>query len=89
MGVAMGPAFKRTALAGLMMLAGMSVARAEDYPIGTRDSIWSDPATYMIGSFRHMGEIYPSRPVHRAAPVAALPQGTPLRLSSYVFTWTN
>ena len=61
-----------------MILTGMSMARAEDYPVGTRDSIWSDPATYMIGSFRHMGEIYPSRPVHRAGPVAELPQGTPL-----------
>ena len=46
--------------------------------------MWSDPATYMIGSFRHMGEIYPSRPVHRAGPVSALPPGTALAPPAYV-----
>ena len=81
----MGRTIKRTILAALMLLGSLA-AHAEDYPVGTRDSIWSDPGTYMIGSFRHMGEIYPSRPVHRAGPVVELPQGRPLALSSYVFT---
>ena len=58
-------------------------AKADDYPTGNRDSMWSDPATYMIGSFRHMGEIYPSRPVHRAGPVSALPPGTALAPPAY------
>ena len=85
----MGPAIKAAAVVGLMVLAALPAARAEDYPVGTRDSIWSDPGTYMIGSFRHMGEIYPSRPVHRAGSVSELPQGTPLALASYDFTWTD
>jgi len=82
----MGPAIKAAAVVGLMVLAALPAARAEDYPVGTRDSIWSDPGTYMIGSFRHMGEIYPSRPVHRAGSVSELPQGTPLALASYDIT---
>lgn len=81
----MGRAVKRTILAALMLL-GSVAARAEDYPVGTRDSIWSDPATYMIGSFRHMGELYPAHVVHRAGPVSELPRGPALALSSYVFT---
>src|SRR5215471_17764215 len=81
----MGLAFRGSALAALMLL-GSFAARAEDYPVGTRDSIWSDPGTYMIGSFRHMGELYPSRIVHRAGPVSELPQDPALALSSYVFT---
>jgi CubicO group peptidase (beta-lactamase class C family) len=51
---------------------------AEDYPTADRDAMWSDPGTYMIGSFRHMGEIYPSRPVRRAGPVSDLPRGIPV-----------
>jgi hypothetical protein len=55
----MGPAIKAAAVVGLMVLAALPAARAEDYPVGTRDSIWSDPGTYMIGSFRHMARSIP------------------------------
>ena len=71
---------------GILALAGLlttAPARADDYPTGTRDSMWSDPDTYMIGAFRHMGEIYPSRPVHRAGPVSELPRGVELAPPSY------
>ena len=80
-GDTMGQAIRVAAALGLLALVGLLMtapAQAEDYPTGNRDSMWSDPATYMIGSFRHMGEIYPSRPVHRAGPVSALPPGTAL-----------
>jgi CubicO group peptidase (beta-lactamase class C family) len=68
------------ALGSLLMTAS---AKADDYLAGTGDSMWSDPDTYMIGAFRHMGEIYPSRPVHRAGPVSELPQGTALAAPIY------
>ncbi len=82
----MGQAFRVATALGLLALLGplmTSPVKAEDYPAGNRDSMWSDPATYMIGSFRHMGEIYPSRPVHRAGPVSALPLGTALAPPAY------
>jgi CubicO group peptidase (beta-lactamase class C family) len=66
---------------GLLALVNLLMTvpgRAEDYPTADRDAMWSDPGTYMIGSFRHMGEIYPSRPVRRAGPVSDLPRGTPV-----------
>ena len=77
----MGQATRVATTLGLLALVGLLMTvpgRAEDYPTGDRDSMWSDPDTYMIGSFRHMGEIYPSRPVHRAGPVSDLPPGRPL-----------
>jgi hypothetical protein len=82
----MGKAIRiATALGLLALLCPLmtSPVEAEDYPTGNRDSMWSDPATYMIGSFRHMGEIYPSRTVHRAGPVSALPRGTALAPPAY------
>ncbi len=70
-------------LLALVCLLMTAPGRAEDYPTADRDSMWSDPGTYMIGSFRHMGEIYPSRPVHRAGPVSDLPRGTPVAAPVY------
>ena len=77
----MGQAIRVATTLGLLALVGLFMTtpgRAEDYPAGNRDSMWSDPATYMVGAFRHMGEIYPSRPVRRAGPVSDLPRGTPV-----------
>jgi CubicO group peptidase (beta-lactamase class C family) len=51
-----------------------SSARAEgDYPTGDRMTMWDDP--YIVGSYRHFGEIYPSRPVPAADESSELPWG--------------
>jgi CubicO group peptidase (beta-lactamase class C family) len=70
------------------LLAAMLTGRvsfADDYPTGDRGSMWSEPETYMIGSFRHMGEIYPSRIVHRGEAVSPLIPGTAIPAPSYDF----
>ncbi|QEX21034.1 hypothetical protein FRZ61_09540 [Hypericibacter adhaerens] len=64
-----------------MLTAGPSDARADDYPVGSKSSMWADP--YLVGSYRHMDEIYASRPVPRAGAVSALPAGEPLALESF------
>ena len=82
----MRQAIKIARALGLLALASLLItapATADDYPTGNRDAMWSDPGTYMIGSFRHMGEIYASRPVHRAGPVSDLPRGTPVTAPVY------
>jgi CubicO group peptidase (beta-lactamase class C family) len=65
----------------LMMLGGLSAAYAEAFPIGDKGSMWADP--FIIGSYRHMGEIYASRLVPRSGPVSDLPAGEPLALDSF------
>jgi len=76
-------AFGRLALGGLFA-AGFLVGplAAEDYPVGNKTSMWQDP--YMIGSFRHWDEIYPTRLVPREGPVSELPRATePVSLDSF------
>ncbi len=46
---------------GLAALIPSTVRAEGDYPIGDRISMWREP--YMVGSYQHFGEIYPSRPV--------------------------
>jgi CubicO group peptidase (beta-lactamase class C family) len=49
-------------------------ARADgDYPIGDRMSMWDDP--YIVGSYRHFGEIYASRLVPAVDEGVPLPRG--------------
>jgi CubicO group peptidase (beta-lactamase class C family) len=64
-----------------VLLGGLPTAAAEDFPIGDKNSMWDDP--YIIGSYRHMGEIYASRLVPRSGPVSELPVGEPLALDSF------
>lgn len=54
---------------------------AEDYPIGGRSSMWDDP--YIIGSYRHLGEIYASRLVPRASQPSELPRGEQIEFPAY------
>lgn len=65
----------------LTLIGGLSAARAEEFPVGDKGSMWADP--YVIGSYRHMGEIYASRLVPRSGPVSELPAGEPLTLDSF------
>jgi CubicO group peptidase (beta-lactamase class C family) len=64
----------------LFLIAG-SPARAEEFPVGDKGSMWADP--YIIGSYRHMDEIYASRQVPRSGAVSDLPPGEPLTLESF------
>jgi CubicO group peptidase (beta-lactamase class C family) len=50
-------------------------AHAEDYPVGDRTSMWTEPMKYRIGSFRHMDRIYFAHEVNRGGPVSVLPHG--------------
>jgi CubicO group peptidase (beta-lactamase class C family) len=68
------------ALAWLLIGAGLS-ARADEFPVGDKGSMWADP--YLIGSYRHMGDLYASRPVPRAGPVSELPAGESLTIDSF------
>ena len=60
------------ALAGLMPWRVM----ADAYPVGDKTTMWTDP--YIIGSMRHLGEIYNSRKISRRDPVSELPRGEPV-----------
>ncbi len=66
-----------------LIAAGLPMqARAGDaYPIGGRTSLWQE--AYVIGSYRHLGEIYYSRPVSRRAGAGELPRGEPIDVSTY------
>ncbi len=68
------------ALTGLLIGAGLP-AHAEEFPVGDKGSMWADP--YLVGSYRHMGDIYASRRVPRAGPVSELPAGEPLTIESF------
>jgi CubicO group peptidase (beta-lactamase class C family) len=71
-----------TGFAWLVLLLASGGLRADDYPVGTRSSMWGDP--YMIGSYRHWDEIYPVRVVPRAGPVSELPRAAePVRIESF------
>lgn len=76
---------KRAAMWGLALtwlLLGVGLpAHAEEFPVGDKGSMWADP--YLIGSYRHMGDIYASRRVPRAGPVSELPAGEPLTIDSF------
>jgi CubicO group peptidase (beta-lactamase class C family) len=75
------PDLRRIAtILGLVILA--SVAQAEEYPVGTADSMWHDP--YMIGSYRHWDEIYPVRDIPRSGPVSALDRAPPIQNLTYM-----
>lgn len=73
---------KATAWAGRLLLAAMltigiaAPAGADDYPVGTSETMWSDPN--MIGSYRHWDEIYPVRVIPRADAPLPLAYGTPV-----------
>ncbi|MGH6881446.1 MAG: serine hydrolase domain-containing protein [Hypericibacter sp.] len=76
---------KRAAIWGLgltwlLMGAGLP-AHADEFPVGDKGSMWADP--YLIGSYRHMGDIYASRRVPRSGPVSELPAGEPLTIDSF------
>jgi CubicO group peptidase (beta-lactamase class C family) len=79
----------RPAYSDLLRIASMiglvlftAVARAEDYPVGSADSMWHDP--YMIGSYRHWDEIYPVRNIPRSGPVSTLAYATPIENLAYM-----
>lgn len=64
-----------------------SWARADgDYPIGDRMSMWDDP--YIVGSYRHFGEIYPSRPVPASGEASQLPRGEQIEDFQYTLRGT-
>jgi CubicO group peptidase (beta-lactamase class C family) len=65
----------------LTLIGSLSAARAEQFPIGDKGSMWADP--YIVGSYRHMDEIFASRLVPRSGPVSDLPAGEPLTLDSF------
>jgi hypothetical protein len=46
-------------IVGLAALIPSTVRAEGDYPTGDRMTMWDDP--YIVGSYRHFGEIYPSR----------------------------
>ncbi|MDX1486675.1 MAG: serine hydrolase [Acidiferrobacterales bacterium] len=54
---------------------------AENYPIGDKDTMWADP--YLIGSLRHVGEIFPSRPVLHLGPPSELERGVEIAELDY------
>jgi CubicO group peptidase (beta-lactamase class C family) len=64
-----------------LALSTSAPAPAEEFPVGNKSSMWADP--YLVGSYRHMGEIYASRPVPRSGSVSDLPAGEPLSLDSF------
>ncbi|MEX1109440.1 MAG: serine hydrolase [Dongiaceae bacterium] len=66
----------------LALVLAAPLAQAEEYPVGTVDSMWSDP--YMIGSYRHWDDIYPVRIVPRSGDVSELARGMPIEDLSYV-----
>ena len=76
---------KRAAISGmalaLLLIGGGLAARADEFPVGDKGSMWADP--YLIGSYRHMGDIYASRRVPRSGPVSELPAGAPLTIDSF------
>lgn len=65
-----------------MLIIASWPARAEEgYPIGGRTSLWRE--LYIIGSYRHFGEIFFSRPVRRQGDASPLPRGKQLELAAY------
>lgn len=60
-----------------------TACQAEEYPVGDRHTMWSDVATYGIGSYRHMSEIYYSRPVLASGKPSILPRGKQIRDITY------
>lgn len=79
--ISAGTAASGAALFALFLTTGLSSARAEGYPVGDKGSMWADP--YLVGSYRHMDEIYPSRRVPRSGAVSELPVGEPLALETF------
>lgn len=72
---------KVTILASIALLLATALVAAEDYPIAGRSSMWEDP--YIVGSYRHLGEIYASRLVPRASQPSELPRGEQIDFVSY------
>ncbi|MDZ4737804.1 MAG: serine hydrolase [Rhodospirillaceae bacterium] len=66
----------------LVLVLAAPLAQAEEYPVGTVDSMWSDP--YMIGSYRHWDDIYPVRNIPRSGDVSELARGTSIENLTYV-----
>jgi CubicO group peptidase (beta-lactamase class C family) len=66
-----------------LIVAGlpMQASADDEYPIGGLTSLWGE--AYVVGSYRHLGEIYYSRPVSRRAPAGELPRGQPIDVSTY------
>lgn len=80
--------WRRRGLAGLVLAVALSCfvspSAADDeeqYPVGTGDSMWSDP--YMIGSYRHWDEIYPVRTIAHGGEVSELEYGTLIEELTY------
>ncbi len=68
----------------LLILAGVASADQVDeneYPVGDRTTMWADP--YLIGSLRHVGEIFASRPVRRGGVASILPRGEQMLALEY------
>jgi CubicO group peptidase (beta-lactamase class C family) len=60
-------------VASTLSLLATSLDAADDYPVGDRHTMWFDAK--IIGSYRHLGEIFASRPVLRQGAVSELPRG--------------
>ncbi len=72
------------AVAVLLLVGAASASQAaeNDYPLGDRTTMWADP--YLIGSLRHVGEIFASRPVRRGEVASTLPRGEQIRALEYL-----
>ena len=75
------PGFPAALIAAALSFVPVATACADQvgetlYPIGDRTSMWADP--YLIGSLRHVSEIFASRPVRRGETVSVLPRGEQL-----------
>ena len=71
------------AVAFLLGVVWHEACAAEEYPVGDRHTMWSDAATYGIGSYRHMADIYFSRPVRASGEPSVLPRGKLIRDIAY------
>ncbi len=78
----MRKSLKLMALAAAAVVAGATAlpAAADDYPVGDKGTMWEE--ANLIGSYRHFGEIFASRPIRRGTP-AELPRGPRLDLQTY------
>jgi CubicO group peptidase (beta-lactamase class C family) len=69
------------ALAPMLLLMAVPPATADDYPAGDRNTMWLD--ANIVGSYRHLGEIFESRPVLRQGEISELPRGEQIEFLNY------
>jgi CubicO group peptidase (beta-lactamase class C family) len=68
---------------GLALVLAVQPLAADEYPLCDRSMTLPWPPSCIVGSYRHYGDIFESRPVHKQGEPSALSNGEPVTDVSY------